>query len=127
MIINRLFELRDQAERFRMDLSHLVKKEKAGHRANIQEQIDILQDELRKSEVPENFRIAIVGTFKTGKSSFVNRLAEEHLAGVQTNPETAAISIFRYAESPRVEVKLISSSEWARMVDLIIDGTKETL
>lgn len=124
MIINRLFELRDEAERFRLDLEALVKKEQPVHKFKIQEHIEILREELKKSEVPENFRIAVVGTFKTGKSSFVNKLAEERLAGVETNPETAAISIFRYSEVPRVEVKLLSSAEWARMVDLYEDAPK---
>ena len=91
------------------------------YRSRLEEEIDLLKESLSKSEVPELFRIAVVGTFKTGKSSFVNKLAEERLAGVETNPETAAISIFRYAETPRAEVKLISHEDWQKMEDLYED------
>jgi hypothetical protein len=47
-----------------------------------------------------------------GKSSFVNKLAGERLAGVDTNPETAAISVFRYDTQARAEVELVSKEEW---------------
>ena len=123
MIINQFFEIRDQVERLRLDLTMLLEKEQPTptYRSRLEEEIDLLKESLSKSEVPELFRIAVVGTFKTGKSSFVNKLAEERLAGVETNPETAAISIFRYAETPRAEVKLISHEDWQKMEDLYED------
>jgi hypothetical protein len=124
MIINKYFEVRDQAERLRLDLSVLLQQEQPGYRNRLQEEIELLEQWLNKSEVPELFRIAVVGTFKTGKSSFVNKLAQVPLAGVETNPETAAISTFRYAETPRAEVKLISLDEWQRMEDLYEDAPK---
>ena len=124
MIINKFFEVRDQAERLRLDLMELIQQEQPNYRTRLQEESEQLKRTLEQSEVPELFRIAVVGTFKTGKSSFVNKLAEERLAGVETNPETAAISIFRYAETPRAEVKLISLEEWQRMEDLYEDAPK---
>ena len=124
MIINKFFEVRDLAERLRLDLMELVKQEQPNYRNRLHEEINRLKETLDQSEVPELFRIAVVGTFKTGKSSFVNKLAEERLAGVETNPETAAISIFRYADTPRAEVKLISQEEWQRMEDLYDDAPK---
>lgn len=124
MIIENLFTARDQAERLRIELSQLMELEQQAHRVTLREEIENIKDALEKSKVPEHFRIAIVGTFKTGKSSFVNKLADERLAGVETNPETAAISIFRYAEKPRTEVTLITSGEWARMEDLYEDNPK---
>ena len=124
MIIDDLFTLRDQAERLRLDLSNLVEKEQPTHRAKLREEIKLIEKSLENSKVPENFRIAVVGTFKTGKSSFVNKLAEERLAGVETNPETAAITIFRYAETPRAEVSLITSNEWAEMDCLYEENPK---
>ena len=124
MIIEDLFTARGQAERLRIELSQLIEAEQQTHRSTLREEIEHIKGALDKSKVPEHFRIAIVGTFKTGKSSFVNKLAEERLAGVETNPETAAISIFRYAETPRAEVTLITSGEWARMEDLYEDNPK---
>ncbi len=88
-MINRLFTIRDQAERLRLELSALIEKEQNSYRGRLRDEIDLIGKELDSSKIPENFRIAVVGTFKTGKSSFVNKLAEERLAGVETNPETA--------------------------------------
>ncbi len=48
-----------------------------------------------------------------GKSSFVNKLTDERLTGVETSPETAAISLLRYAENAYAEVKFVSTEEWA--------------
>jgi len=124
MVIDRLFTLRDQAERLRVELSKLIEDEHPHHRVKLREEIELIKDSLEKSTVPECFRIAIVGTFKTGKSSFVNKLAEERLAGVETNPETAAITVFRYAEKPKAEVTLITQSEWQKMEDLYEESPK---
>lgn len=73
---------------------------------------------LSLTELPEYYRVAIVGRFKVGKSSFVNKLANERLASVDTNPETAAISIFRYAESTYAEIELIDKEEWDEMREI---------
>lgn len=124
MMINRIFEARDQAERLRLDLIELQKSEQGSYKAELQKHIEQIQECLEASEVPEYFKIAVVGTFKTGKSSFVNKLAEERLAGVETNPETAAISIFRHADTPRAEVQLLGLEEWVRMEELYEDAPK---
>lgn len=124
MLINKFFEIRDQVERLRLDLTELLHQEQSNYQDVLQKEIDILKKALDDFEVPELFRIAVVGTFNTGKSSFVNKLAEEKLAGVETNPETAAISIFRYAEVPRAEVNLISLEDWQQMEDLYKDFPK---
>lgn len=118
MITTRLFELRDEAERLRLDLLALKEKEQASYQPTLQEEIDLISAALKTSCVPEYFKVAVVGQFKTGKSSFVNRLAEERLAGVETNPETAAITLFRFGEQPRAVVSLLTSEEWVRMVEL---------
>lgn len=123
-MINRLFTIRDQAERLRLELSALIEKEQNSYRGRLRDEIDLIGKELDSSKIPENFRIAIVGTFKTGKSSFVNKLAEERLAGVETNPETAAITIFRYAETTKAEVSFISSDEWLKMEELYEESPK---
>ncbi len=123
-MINRLFTIRDQAERLRLELSALIEKEQSSYRGRLREEIELIGKELDSSKIPENFRIAVVGTFKTGKSSFVNKLAEERLAGVETNPETAAITIFRYAETTKAEVSFISSDEWSKMEELYEENPK---
>jgi GTPase SAR1 family protein len=118
MITTRLFELRDAAERLRIDLLSLKNGEQPLYQATLQEEIDSLSAALETSKIPDFFKVAVVGQFKTGKSSFVNRLAEERLAGVETNPETAAITFFRYGEEPRAVVKMLTREEWTKMVEI---------
>jgi hypothetical protein len=81
----------------------------------LDQQVRFLDDALEQARIPERYRVAVVGRFKVGKSNFVNKLAGERLAGVDTNPETAAISIFRYDPQARAEVELISREEWERL------------
>ncbi len=122
MITTKLFELRDHAERLRLDIDALRQREQFNYQAILQAEVDALTSALKQSQVPDYFKVAVVGQFKTGKSSFVNRLSEEKLAGVETNPETAAISIFRYGDEARAEVKLLSRHEWIKMEELYEDS-----
>jgi len=71
MLINKFFEIRDQVERLRLDLTELLHQEQSNYQDVLQKEIDILKKALDDFEVPELFRIAVVGTFNTGKSSFV--------------------------------------------------------
>ena len=66
---------------------------------------DVLAELLKSQELPENYKVAVVGRFKTGKSSFVNELLGTQLASEDTNPETAAITTFRHG--PSVKAMLI--------------------
>ena len=63
------------------------------------------RDELKalksKYQLPDEFRVAVIGRFKAGKSSFVNELLDNKLAGEDTNPETAAITTFQYGPNVR--------------------------
>jgi len=118
MTTTRLFELRDAAERLRLDLAFLKKGEQPHYQSTLQEEIDSLSTALENSKIPDFFKVAVVGQFKTGKSSFVNRLAQEKLAGVETNPETAAITFFRYSEEPKAVVKMLTQEEWMKMIEI---------
>src|SRR5271165_168941 len=71
---------------------------------------------LDESDTPEVYKVAVVGSFKVGKSSFVNALCGiKGLASVNSFPETAAITEFRYAEVPRAEAHLIRKDVWDEM------------
>jgi GTP-binding protein EngB required for normal cell division len=77
------------------------------------EQQEVLRKALDDSATPERYKVAVVGSFKVGKSSFVNALCDiKGLASVDSNPETAAIAEFRYADSPRAEVHFIRKNLW---------------
>ncbi len=95
--INELNILRQRVEELRNKLSESVKLELPAYKDYLKENIDDLDNALETSKTPDYYKVAIVGRFKVGKSSFVNALTSSKLAGVSTNPETAAISIFRYS------------------------------
>jgi tRNA U34 5-carboxymethylaminomethyl modifying GTPase MnmE/TrmE len=99
-----LISLRDDATKIRNKLEESIKTELPEHTAILKECIHSIDDVLSKTQLPEYYKVAIVGRFKVGESSFVNALANERLAGVATNRETAAISVFRYAESTYSEI-----------------------
>lgn len=76
---------------------------------------DALAELLKSRELPENYKVAVVGRFKTGKSSFVNELLGARLASEDTNPETAAITTFRHGPSVMATVRFVSQEEWVKL------------
>lgn len=114
LVVHELHEARDRLLVFQKLLKDAQKRELPAYRELLEEQVQAIEDALTQANIPDRYQVAVVGRFKVGKSSFVNRLADERLAGVNTNPETAAVSVFRYAESARAEVELISAEDWAR-------------
>ena len=115
LLVHELHEARDRILLLRQQLTEASQREIAAYQPFLSEQIGLLTDALEQAKIPERYRVAVVGRFKVGKSSFVNKLADERLAGVDTNPETAAISVFRYDSQARAEVELISKEAWERL------------
>jgi hypothetical protein len=112
LIAHPLLEVRDCAVALRNKLTEAKSLELPSYRPYLDEQIKSLDEALALAKIPDFHRVAIVGRFKVGKSSFVNKLTDERLTGVETSPETAAISLLRYAENAYAEVKFISAEEW---------------
>jgi len=80
------------------------------------EQITALREALRQADTPETYRVAVVGSFKVGKSSFVNALCHvTKLVSVSTNPETAAVTTLRSSERPYADVRMITRGDWKAM------------
>ena len=76
---------------------------------------DALAELLKSQELPENYKVAVVGRFKTGKSSFVNELLGARLASEDTNPETAAITTFRHGSKVKATVRFVSHEDWVKL------------
>ena len=76
---------------------------------------DELGELLKTQELPEAYKVAVVGRFKTGKSSFVNELLGARLASEDTNPETAAITSFRYGTEVKATVRFVPQQEWVKL------------
>jgi hypothetical protein len=110
-----LISLRNDSIKLKEKLEECLPHELPAYQNVLNDCIVALEDALNHTQLPEYYRVAIVGRFKVGKSSFVNKLANERLAGVETSPETAAISIFRYAESTYANIELINKEDWDEM------------
>jgi signal recognition particle receptor subunit beta len=115
LLVHELYEVRDRVLLLKSQLEQAKGREIPAFHPFLDEQIRLLQDALEQAEIPERYRVAVVGRFKVGKSAFVNKLIGERLAGVNTSPETAAISIFRYGTEACAEVEFVSEEEWQRL------------
>ena len=85
---------------------------------------DVLAELLKSQVLPENYKVAAVGRFKTGKSSFVNELLGARLASEDTNPETAAITTFRHGPRVKATVRFVSREEWVKLQALYAEDPK---
>lgn len=77
-----------------------------------------LKDLLERNTVPAEYKVAVVGRFKVGKSAFVNELLAQRLAGEDTNPETAAVTTFRHGSPVKATVRFISKAHWTALKEL---------
>ena len=85
---------------------------------------DVLGDLLRTQELPDDYKVAVVGRVKTGKSSFVNELLGARLVSEETNPETAAITSFRHGTQVKATVRFVSQQEWVKLQALHAEDAK---
>ena len=85
---------------------------------------DVLGELLKSQVLPEDYKVAVVGRFKTGKSSFVNELLGARLASEDTNPETAAITTFRHGALVKATVRFVAKEEWVKLQGLYAEDSK---
>jgi GTPase Era involved in 16S rRNA processing len=124
LLVHELHEARDRLLLLKQRLLEARRRELPAYLPFLDEQIGLLDEALYQANIPDHYRVAVVGRFKVGKSAFVNKLAGERLAGVDTNPETAAISIFRYDSQARAEVEFIKKEEWDHLAEDHADDPK---
>lgn len=105
----------DEILQMKAYLEKLVNISPSEYVSFIKAQIQILAKALEQAKNTSRYKIAVAGRFKVGKSAFVNALMGEPLAGVNVNPETAAITTFCYAETAKVEIEFISSEKWQEL------------
>ncbi len=113
-----LSELRSQVERLTGILATALeqKEPEQRYRDFLNDQVTFLQNELRNAATPETYRVAVIGSFKVGKSSFVNALCDvTRLVSVATNPETAAVSTLRYSNKAYARIRMIKQATWQAM------------
>lgn len=82
-----------------------------GYTTDIADDIESLMQKCKDAE----FQIAVVGVMKAGKSFLMNALIGEPIASVEVNPETAALTKFRSANSYYVKIKFHTSKQWRKL------------
>jgi len=76
---------------------------------------EILIDKLKK--IPEKlknqkFSIGITGVMNAGKSTMLNALLGKEILGTSVIPETANLTLIKYAEKPSAKVNFWNENEW---------------
>lgn len=85
---------------------------------------DVLGELLKTQVLPTDYKVAVVGRFKTGKSSFVNELLGARLTSEDTNPETAAITTFRHGAQVKATIRFTAQEEWVKLQTLFTEDPK---
>jgi len=70
----------------------------------------------------QRFSIGITGVMNAGKSTMLNALLGEEILGTSVVPETANLTVIKYAKEPKAVVNFWRASEWER-----IEQSAETL
>lgn len=79
----------------------------SAEKRDIKDQKEFLED--------PGLQIAIVGTIKAGKSTFINALFEDYIASTEVTPETASLTKFKYSDQNRLIVKFYNREEWNKL------------
>ena len=119
--------LRGSVEEIRETLLHKVRdaKEPAwGIGRDCAKAAEALDSILKTQIVPDHYKVAVVGRFKAGKSSFVNELLGARLAGEDTSPETAAVTTFTHGANVRAKIRFVGTEAWDGLRKLYGDDPK---
>lgn len=122
-----ILTLRASVEEIRDTLLHKVRdaKEPAwGIGRDCAKAAEALELLLKTQVVPEHYKVAVVGRFKAGKSSFVNELLGARLAGEDTSPETAAVTTFVHGSTVRARIRFVGAEAWEGLRRLHADDPK---
>lgn len=65
----------------------------------------------------EFLEIAFVGTIKAGKSTLINALLKAEYASVDTTPETATLTKFKWGKNAEMTITFYTKKEWQKLYD----------
>ncbi len=83
-----------------------------------------LEQLLKSQQVPSEYKVAVVGRFKAGKSSFVNELLNNRLASEGTLPETAAVTTFKHGPNVQARIRFVGRAAWQEFKAMYADNPK---
>ena len=78
---------------------------------SVQEQLKAILTKLDQ----QSFSIGITGVMNAGKSTMLNALMGQEVLGTAVIPETANLTVIKYAKEPFAEVDFWSAKEWEKI------------
>lgn len=72
-------------------------------------------DEQKSDIAKKHLEVAIVGSIKAGKSTFINSFFQENIASMDVTPETASLTKFTYSETNNLTVSFYKENEWEEL------------
>ncbi len=90
------------------------------HVSLVAEQLEVPELCNRIERIPQKLReqkfsIGVTGVMNAGKSTMLNALLGAEILGTSVVPETANLTVIKYAKTPRAVVHFWSSAEWERI------------
>lgn len=122
-----LEKLQNEVERQKRKISEIEKSiETVEKEFNVKfdEERDDIKKQKERLDNPD-LQIAIVGTIKAGKSTFINALLQDNIATTDVTPETASLTKFIYKEENKLLVKFYDEKEWKKILADIEKSEKE--
>lgn len=100
------FEQKDELQELLIDLKAL------GENSSYQETLSEIEQYMNK----QTFSVGITGVMNAGKSTLLNALMGEEVLGSSVVPETANLSLIKYALKPYAKVFYWSKAQWEQIV-----------
>lgn len=122
-----LEKLQNEVERQKRKIEEIEKSiETVEKEFNVKfdEERDDIKKQKERLDNPD-LQIAIVGTIKAGKSTFINALLQDNIATTDVTPETASLTKFIYKEENKLLVKFYDEKEWKKILADIEKSEKE--
>lgn len=122
-----LEKLQNEVERQKRKIEEIEKSiETVEKEFNVRfdEERDDIKKQKERLDNPD-LQIAIVGTIKAGKSTFINALLQDNIATTDVTPETASLTKFIYKEENKLLVKFYDEKEWKKILADIEKSEKE--
>lgn len=112
-----LSDMKTKIKSLHNEIKEIVKASK--EEAMLQERSINLLDRVHNNLENQKFSIGVTGVLSAGKSSFLNALLGEEILATSTIPETANLTVLKFADKQGAKVYFWSTKQWE---DLIQDS-----
>lgn len=112
-----LSDIKTKIKSLHNEIKEIAKASK--EEATLQERSINLLDRVHNNLENQKFSIGVTGVLSAGKSSFLNALLGEEILATSTIPETANLTVLKFADKQGAKVYFWSTKQWE---DLIQDS-----